>query len=257
MRKWIAALLAALLLVGGAVTAWAAQKWFLPGYNSFSIENNIGHLGTLKTSALNASQRAFMEEWLSSDKALLYWRYQDYKSMGYFEFIILDGYTGPSSLTYSNGALQINCALRGLSWSATSNATVNGSVYSMARLTNTEASDRGLGGIIATNFDFDSSCNDWYMNLDYVLITDDDGLFRPDTPDPSEPDPPPLPPPTSLPDVPVVKSDYVPYDTSKWGDFRSWILARAGAATTIGWLVLGFLFSILLVIKVVKRFSRG
>lgn len=266
MRKWIAALLAAVVLMAGAVPALAAQKWWTPGYDSFDIEGNSGHILRdlkLKTSLLNPAQKTFMEEWLTSDKAILVFRWFNGKTDGFYDFMILDGYTGAASLLYSSSTgFTFRGAWRSVSFDIADGTPSGVRVDSGSSYTMPDTSSRGLGALIASNVDFDPSLNDWYMNFEKVYLYDDDGLFQseqPDPPEPSEPEPsepdvPVVPP--SKPEVPAIKDEYIPYDTTRWNGFFDWVSSAIGNGTNVGLKVFAFLLSIIVVIRVVKQYSH-
>lgn len=75
-----------------------------------------------------------------------------------------------------------------------------------------------------------------------------------------EPDPdPPLPPvnPPKPPEIPEGDPTYVPYDTSIWNKFLSYVQGNIGSAVNIGLIIFAAIFGIWLVVKVVKYFTKG
>lgn len=89
--------------------------------------------------------------------------------------------------------------------------------------------------------------------INSIQITDD--LEGEPEPEP-EPDPkPPYNP--QLPTIPEGNPEYVPYDTSIWEKFLTHIKGNIGSSTSVGFLILAAILGVLIVIRVVRKFSKA
>ncbi len=80
---------------------------------------------------------------------------------------------------------------------------------------------------------------------------------EPEPPVSSEPDPPPV---VSYPDFPTVgevDSPYVPYDTTVWNQFTSFVKGRIGAAVNIGFIILAVLLGFWVCTRIIRKFTGG
>lgn len=102
----------------------------------------------------------------------------------------------------------------------------------------------------------------YYTNDNFIAYYGSKTLvFADDVNPPEIPDPEPEPsqPPPVTPEFPTIgdtDNQYIPYKTSHWNSFLLSIRTAIGNSTNIGLIILGMIFSILLIIRIVKWFAR-
>lgn len=116
----------------------------------------------------------------------------------------------------------------------------------------------------STTIKFDASAAtnmtwNWKKTTPFEVIFDDDLPPKPPDPPPSFPEFPPIViPPMDPPDlVPPYDDKYIWYDPSVWEDFFKHISKDIGSAVNIGIILIGLLFGIYLIIRVIRHYVRG
>lgn len=280
-RTYLSILLAATLILGNISTAFAAVPMVHNLLPNATIVDGDTHVGVFDSKSLPAGdeRREFLTEWLeimaqdgTPNNGYMYLLfYRNYTAEGnFFEYLWF--VKVPETAKYFVSTLNSNIGFTFsekftfLNYSITSNSFVAklgtaSSVGSSTRLIcgshiDYFADDSNYYGTVSSHskLNLDKHGADWQGRL--ILNFNDDINDIVPTPDP---DPEPLPPyvPPELPDIPVGDGKYVVYDTSAWKGFLNYVIGNIGSAVKVGLLILGIISGILLVIKVVKMFTRS
>ncbi len=260
MRRITAVLLVVSLLMLLSITVLAAT---MPTVG-FSTENGNTVLSVVDTASCSESQKDFLLEFMStSQPRTLTYNYTSASDTHNITFAIY-----PSSFTafnstffqeFSSSYLSIyppstsrfmNFKYQNGSWVPTNTivTTVNANQSIIARAV--IFSD--IPGL-PSSYQYDYSGN--------FIMRDNDGLLSSGDGESSggvsDPDIPSAPPAVDFPIIDRVENEYVPYDTTVWNTFLDWVKNSIGSATNIGFILFAYIFGILLVISIVRKFTKG
>ena len=100
--------------------------------------------------------------------------------------------------------------------------------------------------------------NYWWDYQGELIMRDNDGLLSPDDGGGGVEDPeiPSAPPAVNFPEIGPTDNEYVPYDTTVWNTFLDWVTNAIGNSTNIGLVLFAYIFGILVVIAIVKKFTK-
>lgn len=274
MKKVVSVLVLLMLSVCMAVPA--AAYYTIPSTVSYWYEEGGDtYLGTLPTSTLPDSAKDFLREWLTSDYSLLTYRPPSSNTFDFYIFhpdcdTDMEMSLYNKSSTYKNQVEVNRTGSVNFKYKVLSFKFESGSFLTTTNEWENwnSGSGRVLGYIIAGGYmqdheimDSEGSTTpytgtDCYVDFSGLLyLVDDDGLFSDDGSSSSEPSS--STPAIDFPVIPPSDSEYVPYDTTLWNSFLDNIKQSVGSSTNIGFLVLAFIAAILIVIRVVKMFTKA
>lgn len=257
MKKIISLVLVVFLMASLSVSSFA---FTVTDVNNplVTIEDDDLHIGTLITSGLTEPQRLHMLEWLSSDYGLCFYN----PNTEQLNFCIVRENFDDFDIQASGKQVYLvaktgkNVPFHTLSFRKDGTR----STYSTAGKFLPKSSDSSAYYLLGSSFinkirsDLKTKLNAT-NTIDYLnmVITDDDGLLQPTDPDPEEP------PPTGGGEVVIPPADgvYVTYDTSAWSRiFLPFVKQSIGSSTNAGLSILAIIMGILVVIMIVRKFSR-
>lgn len=273
MKKIIAVLTAALVLLLSAVPAFAAvtigtiplSESLLGKAGCISVEGGMEYVQTFKASTLSAADRAVYDAFvaLPDDRKLMVGRANPVEV-----YLIV---TSSSTSFITGSAVMDMVSALSFKPSADGDLVVSSNAFSFT--------GKGIkffpgdylimGSSFAQKFvdgsaplplsDFLKHYQTWDEGIGY---RDDIGNGTPSEPEPptssSEPEPP-APPyvPGAPPPTASGSSPYVPYDVSVWDDFVAYIRTSSGSATNIIFLVLGPIAAVSLIVSLFKHYTSG
>ncbi|GEM_PF-5174589 len=243
------------------------------GYEDL-INQGYNVLGVFPTSKLAEGGKQFLRDWFSAlmgvdETHFVYLTSSKSGTDAYLSFIMVDrskfiGFTKSSFdnsyvLNASGGVKSIVFNVTTKQWHSLAPTTSDQSSFvptntNMFLLWGDQVFDYFVssGGLGAMHADYFA----YLPNGGGIAFVDDDGLLSPKEPDP---DPEPSQPPPVTPEFPTIgdtDNQYIPYKTSHWNSFLLSVRTAIGNSTNIGLIILGMIFSILLIIRIVKWFAR-
>lgn len=270
MKKLIALVLVVMLMVAMAVPSFAYSISELPS-GVFKIQNEDFYIGELQTSKLNATQKAFMQEWLSTDSGMILCEpksniltFAIVKNGSGFKYEVKALPThsdGPATISIAQNPLGSSKNLRMLHFNLSDLSPKNSDVV-------TTVGNVTFSYLISSSYlNNNPSQMKGFVSSTYIaekwnrlIVYDDGGLLGEAPPDPdpgsgssSESN-------SGGGEVVIPPADgvYVTYDTSTWSRiFLPYMKMSIGSSTDAGLSILAIIMGILVVIMIVRKFSKA
>lgn len=291
-RTYLSILLAVTLILGNISTSFAAVPMLheLYSFDFISLIDNDTHLGVFESSKLpeGDERREYLIEWMevmdgtreageylyllsvhSSSSSSIRFNFSRIPLNSYYYLTFVGGksnlkfFPSKSTPVTTSSDSQLSISYLFYTYNISNPNNTNFSLLSNSKIVQSSHIIAGSDpdyfvnrkhsqGI---NFNLEQHGCDWVGKL---IFNFDDDLYGSPEPEP-KPEPEPLPPyvPPELPDIPAGDGKYVVYDTSVWKGFLNHVVGNIGSAVKAGLLILGIISGILLVIKVVKMFTRS
>lgn len=264
MKKIVCIALSVIFVFALSVPAFAAAGDELPKFPDTQILDGSHNIRTFITSTLTDEKKEFMRGFAydTHDRQMVLFKRQNHVTEGYLDSIYFVKVNTSANLLFSGVYANYPCSFK-----------IQGDypfcdyVTFIKKRDETEWKETNTGitksakmvqfnsVLSAKNVNVDLSSSPlskyyWQHSSNWGW-TDDNGLID----NPEEPDPDPNP---TLPDLPTIGKidhDLVPYDTTIWNVFISKIKGDIGSIVNIGLVILTYLMSIFIVIKIVKQFT--
>lgn len=256
MKNALCVVLIAALSVFMSVTTFAADPIPVFPTAGVSIENGNTVISVFDILGSSQAVKDYMDDFFASEKA----RFVSYNFMDGIHWISFFKYdvvpSTPLSTGIASGKHYVSpgnnvCKIIKFSFQPSTGLWKPSSdpyLHSVGGLT--------FDSILTSNIDINVPSSFYYSYSGLLVYRDnvngddgDDGSSG--IPDPVIPGNP-----VPLPTIPTVTNKYIPYDTSRWNGFLSWVTSAIGNTTNIGLLLFGIILAILVVIRIVRLFSR-